>query len=310
VTRVAAHGFAVEAPPGWEVRIFRRPAAGEVAASPADGPPAPRGETTHPVVHCSTVPMPTDIGDFGSSGVDRLGPDDVFVVVFDYGPGSVGQPLFATKGMPRTLEPSDFDPNMLQRTVLGQAGYQAFFTEAGRACCLYVVLGSYANRRRVTPQVNALLAGLTIAPPEGAGVTVPVPPATVLGALEADPDHTRFTRLIVTSGLAARCAGPGPLSVFAPTDAALARIPDFPAIEGDRSRAGRMVQAHLVAAEVDLAALTPAAARPVTPLDGSVAALTTDGTTLRYAGIPVDPVRIVAGNGSVYPIDGVREVAP
>ena len=307
MTLVAAHGFTVEAPAGWEVRIFRRPAADEVAASPADGPPAPRGETTHPVVHCSTVAMPADIGDFGSSGVDRLGPDDAFVVVFDYGPESVGQPLFANKGMPRTLEPSDFDPNMLQRTVLGQAGYQAFFTEAGRACCLYVVIGSYANRRRVAPRVNELLAGLTIAPPENAGVAAPVPPPTVLEALEADPDHTRFTRLIVTSGLAARCAGPGPLSVFAPTDTALARIPDLPAIEADRSRAGRVVQAHLVAAEIDLGALTPATQRTVTTLDGTDAALTSDGTTLRLGAIPVDPLRIVAGNGSVFPIDGLRD---
>ncbi len=307
MSAVTAHGFAVEALPGWEVRIFRRPAAGETAAAPADGPPAPPGETTHPVLHCSTVPMPTDIGDFGSSGVERLGPDDAFVVVFDYGPASVGKPLFARKGMPRTLEPADFDPNMLQRTVLGQAGYQVFFTESERACCLYVVIGAYANRRRTVPRVNALLASLAIAPPDRS-TGAPVPPATVLAALEADPDHVRFTRMLVVAGLAGTCTGPGPITVFAPTDAALARVPDVGAIEADPERAARTVRAHLVAASVDLAAVTPVSPLTVTTIDGRTTTCTIDGTTPRFAGIALDPVRIPAGNGGVHPLDGLRTV--
>ena len=151
MTELSAHGFTLDVPPGWDAHIYRRPAAGEVAATAADGPPAPPGAATYAVVHVTTVPMPPDIGDFGSSGVDRLGPNDAFVVVFDHGHDAVGKPLFARQGMPRVLEAGDFAPNVLQRSLPGQAGMQTFFTESGRACCLYVVLGSYANSRPRRP---------------------------------------------------------------------------------------------------------------------------------------------------------------
>ena len=63
MTDLTAHGIEVTLPIGWEGRVFRRPAAGEVSATAADGPPAPEGETTHAVLHVSTIalplPMPT-----------------------------------------------------------------------------------------------------------------------------------------------------------------------------------------------------------------------------------------------------------
>src|SRR5882762_6241071 len=109
-----AHGLSVTLPPGFEGRVFRRPASGEVSAQAADGPPAPSGETTHAVVHASTIPLPADTGDFASGAVDRLGADDMLVVVFEFGPDSVGQPLFAGRGVPGPLRPEDFSPAMLQ----------------------------------------------------------------------------------------------------------------------------------------------------------------------------------------------------
>ena len=169
MTGLAAHGIEVTLPPGWEGRVFRRPSHGEVAASTADGPPAPAGETTHAVVHVSTIPLPPDLGDFGSAAVPSLGADDVLVVLFEYGPESVSQPMFARAGVPRSLGPEDFSPGVLQRAVRGQAGAQVFCNEAGRAFCLYVVLGAYANRQRLIPRVNAVLGALTIG--SGGGVS-------------------------------------------------------------------------------------------------------------------------------------------
>jgi len=42
-------------------------------------------------------------------------------------------------------------------------GAQKFFTEAERAFCLYVVLGSYARRIRTVPLVNDVIGAITIA---------------------------------------------------------------------------------------------------------------------------------------------------
>lgn len=75
--------------------------------------------------------------------------------------GRVSQPLFAREGMPRELDPEDFDPAGLQRGLDGHAGRQGFFHEAGRAFCL-IVLGAYARRSVVVPAVNNVLANIRI----------------------------------------------------------------------------------------------------------------------------------------------------
>jgi uncharacterized surface protein with fasciclin (FAS1) repeats len=318
VTPLTAHGFTVDVPAGWDARIYRRPAAGEVAATDADGPPAPEGAATYAVVHVSSVPMPPDIGDFGSSGVDRLGPDDAFVVVFDYGPDAVGQPLFARQGMPRGLDAGDFAPNVLQRSLPGQAGLQSFFTEAGRACCLYVVLGSYANRGRVVPRVNQVLADLeiepttrttpTTTPSTSPPTTAPIPPTTVMIALDTDRDLSRFAELVERAGLTDRLAGPGPVTVFAPSDDALRTNPDLAAIEHDPARLARVVAFHVVADVIDVGRLAAEhGTTTVTTIEGHTVTVTADSDHAQIENASIDRQRIVAGNGSVYTIDGLLE---
>jgi hypothetical protein len=49
------------------------------------------------------------------------------------------------------------------RALPGQAGTQRFFTASGRPFCLFAALGSRADARALVPQLNALLAGVTIA---------------------------------------------------------------------------------------------------------------------------------------------------
>jgi hypothetical protein len=180
VTELSAHGIEVMLPQGWEGRVFKRPGAGDVSASAADGAPASPGETTNAVVHVATIALPIGVGDFASGAVDRLGGDDVLIVLFEYDAASVTQPLFAAKGLPQSVRADEFSPNVLQRTLRGQAGIQRFFQEQGRAFCLYVVLGAMANRRKLVPAVNQVLATMTIAPLAGASSTTTTtePPTT------------------------------------------------------------------------------------------------------------------------------------
>jgi hypothetical protein len=163
MAELSALGVTVTLPTGWEGRIFRRPEFGDVSAT-ADDPAAPPGAATHSVVHVATISLPPGVGDFASGAVESLGPDDALVVLFEYEPASVDQPLFARRGIPRQLDPDDFSPSVLQRTIPGQAGAQVFFSEAERAYCLYVVLGSYARRRQVVPHVNEVLVTFEIEP--------------------------------------------------------------------------------------------------------------------------------------------------
>jgi hypothetical protein len=139
--RLSAHGLDVDVPAGWEARIMRR----DVQAF---------GETPRPVLHMANFSLPERRGDFGAGVVEHMKDDDVFVVVFEYGPESVGQALFRHVGVPR-LRPADFSAHRLQRTLPGQAGAQMFFQANGRAFCIYAVVADGRTVRNATAHVNA-----------------------------------------------------------------------------------------------------------------------------------------------------------
>jgi hypothetical protein len=155
-----AHGIAASLPAGFEGRIFIRPAIGR--------------EVPYPVANFSTFALPADVGDFGSGAVNLMGASDIFTSLFEYGPESLGQPLFARVGMPRALSTDDFRPYVLRRGLSGQSGSQWFFTEAGRPFTLYVVLGSHVRRNLLVPRVNDLIGTLSVAP-TGPAPGPPVP---------------------------------------------------------------------------------------------------------------------------------------
>jgi hypothetical protein len=146
--RLAAHGLALGLPAGWEGRIHRR--AGAIGA-----------EHTHPVVHLANFALPERRDDFGGGVTPGMRSPDVFVVLFEYGPESLGAPLFASKGVPR-VGAHMFDSKRLQRPLPGQVGCQHFFTANGRPFSLYVVAGSRAHLPRIVAEVNAVLAGLEV----------------------------------------------------------------------------------------------------------------------------------------------------
>ena len=85
------------------------------------------------------------------------------MILFEYGPESVGTPLFADEGIP-SIRPGDFDPATCRKTIRGQSAIQRFFTLDDRPLCLYVVLGSHARRIGMTPLVNDVLSSLAVAP--------------------------------------------------------------------------------------------------------------------------------------------------
>lgn len=150
---ISAHGISVTLPRGWEGHI-----AGGGGAKAKDAPAAPAA----PVAHLSTAPLPPGRGDFGSGAVEGLGPDDVFVALVEYGPECAGTALFARQGVPRRLRARAFNRRALQRTLAGQCGQQLFFTEAGRAFCLYVVLGRDHDTAPLLDRVHATLDSIRI----------------------------------------------------------------------------------------------------------------------------------------------------
>jgi hypothetical protein len=164
VAELSAYGITVDVPQTWEGRIFARPEAGQVSANAFGGAPAPPGERVNPLVHLATLPMPTDVGDFGSGVVEQLTAEDVFIVLKEFDPSSATTPLFRRSGMPLPLDPEAFSPDSLQRVIPGQAGFQIFYNELGGAYCLYVVLGSFARRVNLASTASDVLETVTVTP--------------------------------------------------------------------------------------------------------------------------------------------------
>nr|MDQ3294736.1 hypothetical protein [Actinomycetota bacterium] len=68
------------------------------------------------------------------------------------------------QGIPRRAARARFNRRGLQNAIDGQAGWQSFFTAAGRAFCLYVVLGRDHDIAPLVAEVERVLAALTIEP--------------------------------------------------------------------------------------------------------------------------------------------------
>jgi hypothetical protein len=94
--------------------------------------------------------------------VERLGREDVFVSLVEFGPEHAGTALYPEVDAIPELTVDMFAPNQLQRRIRGQAGVQRFFTYRGRPFCLYVVLGSAANTPDLVTQANLMLSGLSV----------------------------------------------------------------------------------------------------------------------------------------------------
>jgi hypothetical protein len=142
---LAAHGLRAELPQRWEGRLYLR----------ADD------ELANPVLHMANFALPPSRGDFGTGAVERMAEHHVFVALFEYGAEEAGKPLFAARGFPR-LTLRDFAPNQLQRRLPGQLGCQRFFTDRGRAFCLYVVLGSARHASSLIQEVHEAIARLEV----------------------------------------------------------------------------------------------------------------------------------------------------
>jgi hypothetical protein len=146
--KVARQGLSVATPRGWDARIYRRTA----------GTP---GEVTRPVLHAADFPLPNVRGDYGSGAVEIMGPNHVFLSLIQFDQADAATPLF-DKPRPTRLSPGEFGPNQLQRAIAGQAGAQFFFVDKGRPFCLYVVIGSYANRAVLVARANDIFRTMEV----------------------------------------------------------------------------------------------------------------------------------------------------
>lgn len=92
--------------------------------------------------------------------------------------------------------------------------------------------------------------------------TTPAPSAagTVLEVAQRDPDFTTLISAIQTAGMTATLNGPGPFTLFAPTNAAFEKVPaatrDALTTPAGQADLRRLLTYHVVPGRLDAAALT------------------------------------------------------
>jgi hypothetical protein len=147
--KLHAHGIHVELPKGWSGRLFSR--AADVAT-----------------LHAGNFTLALDDGEFGDRSTGTMRPGASFIALTEYRAGSGLKPgvgLFASRRMPRRLDPTALKRTALAHPRAGQVGMQHFFTAAGRPFCLYVVLaGGRATRRRQLAGLEHVLKSVHIEP--------------------------------------------------------------------------------------------------------------------------------------------------
>lgn len=152
MTTLTGHGLTADLPAGWSGEIYDR-------APVSTGGATPFAVTPAPVLHAASFALPAVRGDFGGGAVELMRSADAFFALFEHERAAAGKALFAAT-MPTGLTARDFHPRSLQRPQANQVGCQRFFNRAGRAFCLYVVLGSPAATS--LPLVNQLLGSVRI----------------------------------------------------------------------------------------------------------------------------------------------------
>lgn len=122
-------------------------------------------------------------------------------------------------------------------------------------------------------------------------------------AVAAGQFNTLATALKV-AGLVDTLKGPGPFTVFAPTDAAFAKIPkaDLDALLKDKAKLTAVLTYHVVPGRVMAKDVKPGSVKTV---QGSALTVKTEGGKVMVDNATVTQTDITASNGVIHVIDRV-----
>ncbi len=130
------------------------------------------------------------------------------------------------------------------------------------------------------------------------------PSQNIIDLVTSDDNFETLARAVQTSGLVDTLSGPGPFTVFAPTDEAFALLPDGLLDSLDAGTLSTILQYHVIAGSVPASqAVTLTAADSV---EGSTIGLSVTGSDLFLNGLTkVTSTDIEVDNGIIHVIDSV-----
>ncbi|SDA81881.1 Uncaracterized surface protein containing fasciclin (FAS1) repeats [Algoriphagus alkaliphilus] len=138
--------------------------------------------------------------------------------------------------------------------------------------------------------------------------TAPVEaPKTVVDIAVGSPDHTTLVAAVTAAGLVETLSGPGPFTIFAPTNAAFAALPAG-TVENlvkpeNKDQLTSILTYHVVAGNVMAADLTDG--QKVTTLNGQELTVSIANGVVKINGATVVAADLAGSNGVIHVVDGV-----
>lgn len=150
--------------------------------------------------------------------------------------------------------------------------------------------------------LSALLVGC--AAPAGPVAAVVPPPATLADVLAREPQLSTLNRLVIQAGLVDTLRGPGPLTIFAPSDEAFAAVPPatMSQLGSDQAALRAVLTHHVLPARRPAAEVVTGSAKTA---GGGDLALSRSGTFVTVDDAVVQRADLSAGNGVAHVIDRV-----
>jgi uncharacterized surface protein with fasciclin (FAS1) repeats len=126
----------------------------------------------------------------------------------------------------------------------------------------------------------------------------------IIDVAAANPDFSTLVTAVKAAGLVDTLKGKGPFTVFAPTNAAFAKIPkaDLDALLKDKAKLTAILTYHVVAGKVMAMDVKPGMVKSV---EGSSFNVTVENGTVKVDGATVTKTDIAATNGVIHVIDAV-----
>lgn len=155
-------------------------------------------------------------------------------------------------------------------------------------------------------KLRTLLLSLTFGLGFAAAASASAPAKTVIDVALSSPDHTTLVAAVKAAGLVETLSGPGPYTVFAPTNAAFAKLPPG-TVESllkpeNKDKLVAVLTYHVVPGKV---LSTDVKTMSVKTVNGKDLAVKVEGGKVTVNNATVTAVDLVAGNGVIHVIDTV-----
>lgn len=167
------------------------------------------------------------------------------------------------------------------------------------------------NRRtRLLPAIGAIAAAgaIVAAPAMAQHSSMPAKPTkNIVQVAASNPQFSTLVSLVKEAGLVKTLSGKGPFTVFAPTNAAFAKVPaeTLAALKADPAKLRAVLTYHVVPGNVPAAKVVTLSGKSVKTAEGSTVRVMVKGKAVMVNDATVTKTDIKASNGTIHVINGV-----